>query len=210
MQPKVTIWHRMNEDPSKLEQHKPSQRTRLITDDEGSSYSFGQTEEVIIQQPGEAFQSLEDSNNSFGLSLILRGVSLGFSSFLAWFFLSHYQLPNGGGIVFGTSGKIFLMFAFVYAISVIVKRATKDREVPVAILQSGIGKVFWRPIFSYLGWTFLFFVMPFLGHSPYTLAIATSFIGLKGLSLRLNRDRGFGPMSFNQSGFKFSSIKFRR
>lgn len=200
----------MNEDPSKLEQHKPSQRARLISDDDGSSYSFGQGEEIIIQQRGEAFRSLEDSNNSFGLSMILRLVSLGFSSFLAWFFLTHYPLSNGSGLVLGTSGKIFLIFASVYAISVIVKRATKDREVPAATLQTGIGKVFWRPMFSYVGWTFSFFIFPFLAHSPFTLAIAATFIYLKGLSLRLNRDSSFWPMSFSQPGFKFSSYRFKR
>ena len=90
-----------------MEQHKPSQRVRLIGDDDSSSYSFGQSEEVIIQQPGEAFQSLADSDNSFGLSMILRGVSLAFSTLLAWLFLTHYQLSSGGGWVAGTLGKVF-------------------------------------------------------------------------------------------------------
>ncbi len=190
-----------------MEQHKPSQRARLITDDE---MSFGQ-QEVIIQQPGEAFLTSSESNQSFAVSMGLRAVSLGFSSFFAWLFLSHYKLSSGGSgldMLHPVANQIFLAFMFFFLIGGMVQRAMKDRNTPVSELQANIGKVFWRPILSYLGWTFLFFILPFLGHGGLTLAFAAIVIGTKGLGLRLTSGGGFRPMGF--SGFNFTTYKFKR
>jgi hypothetical protein len=166
MQPKITFWHRMIE-RLPLEQHKPK-LDKLYIPSESESFSTTIVEDVIIHQPQDEDKIKGEESKSLLLAAGLRIVGLILSVFAARLFLSHYVTSDGIAFQhFNLSSQLWQVFIVLLALMVarMVAQLRIDRNLPFEQIRGNATKVFTKPFFSYLGWTFLFFVFGALGQT---------------------------------------------
>jgi hypothetical protein len=194
-----------------LEQHKPK-HDRIIFSDPEPSYSTSYVEEVIIHQPAEEQAIRIESKRSFVYSLLLRIAGFCVGSAAAMFFLSHYVAGDLAtlGAVSLTSPATWMLAALVLlSANRIYINSLKDQTLALDDLKAQNSKVILKPLFSYLGWTFLFFLFGFLDHTWFRW-FAAWVIFQSGANLRLQKGGFMSFSSWQTGGPRFQSFKFRR
>ncbi len=194
-----------------LEQHKPK-HDRIILSDQESSYSTGYQEEVIILPPEQEQVVQIESKRCFVFSLLLRVGGLCIGSAMALFFLSHYvpaDIATLQAFSVGSSASWLLLGIIALALSRIYVNSTKDQTLSIEELKTQSSKVISKPLMSYLGWTFFFFVFAFFGPSWFRW-VAAWFIFNAGANLKFRKSGFLNLTSWPAGAARFQSFKFRR
>ena len=194
-----------------MEQHKPK-HDRIILSDQESSYSTGYQEEVIILPPEQEQVVQIESKRSFVYSLLLRIGGLCIGSAMALFFLSHYvpaDIATLRNFSLASVGSWLLLGILALAFSRIYVNSTKDQVLSIEELKAKASKVISKPLMSYLGWTFFFFVFGFLGPSWFRW-VAAWFIFNAGANLKFRSGGFMNLTSWPAGAARFQSFKFRK
>lgn len=194
-----------------LPQHKPKIDQITISEHQ-TSYSTGYQEDVVILPP-EVEQSVQiESKRSFVFSLLLRISGLCVGSGMALFFLSHYvpaDIATIQNFSLGSSASWLILGVFLLASSRIYLNSLKDQTLSVEQLKAQGSKVISKPLLSYLGWTFFFFVFAFFGPSWFRW-VAAWFIFNAGANLKFRSGGFMNLTSWPAGAARFQSFKFRR
>ena len=194
-----------------MEQHKPK-HDRIILSDQESSYSTGYQEEVIILPPEQEQVVQIESKRSFVYSLLLRIGGLCIGSAMALFFLSHYVPADVATLrkfSLASVGSWLLLGILAMSISRIYVNSTKDQVLSIEELKSKSSKVISKPLFSYLGWTFCFFVFAFISHT-WLRWPAAWFIFNAGANLKFRKSGFLNLTSWPVGAARFSSFRIKR
>ena len=152
-----------------MEQHRPKHDT-VIIEGETTTFSVGSTEDVIVHQPQDERVLQAERAVKFALSLGMRLVCLAFSLLIGYLFYGHYPAGQEKIPITPRSGMDLVAVAVIaYTFVSLWRCANNDRQYSVAAILSNWPRVFTRPLFSYFGWTFLFFVFSGLGNTGFTL-----------------------------------------
>jgi hypothetical protein len=191
-----------------LSQHRPKVDQIIVTEPE-ASYSTGYQDEVIILPPEQEEAVQIESKRSLAFSLALRVAGLITGLALALSFLSHYiqadlaMLRNSSVALLLVSGLVILSLCRIYA------KSLKDQTLSVDEIRVKASSVLLKPLISYLGWTFFFFVFGFLGPTWFRW-VAAWFIFNAGSHVKF-RSGGFMNMSSWPAGSaRFSSFRVKR
>ncbi|MEI7987142.1 MAG: hypothetical protein WCI55_16085 [Armatimonadota bacterium] len=194
-----------------MEQHKPK-HDRIILSDQDYSHSTSYQEEVIILPPGQEQVVQIESKRSFVLSLLLRIGGLCIGSAMALFFLSHYvpaDIATLQAFSLGSSATWLLLGVFAAALSRIYVNSAKDQALSIEELKAKSSKIISKPLLSYLGWTFFFFVFAFFGPSWFRW-VAAYFIFNAGANLKFRPSGFLNLTSWPAGAARFQSFKFRK
>ena len=126
------------------------------------------TEDVVIHQPQDEAKIKDEESNSLFLAAGLRVVGLVISILAARLFLSHYVASDLVAFQhFNLGSQPWQMFIIILALMVsrMVAQLKVDRTLPFEQIRGNASKVFTKPLFSYLGWTLLFFLFGALGQT---------------------------------------------
>ena len=192
-----------------MPQHKPKV-DKLNAETFNPPFSGSDNDEVVFtQSPGNTVSEV-DAKRFFLRALGFRCISLGLALILAKVFLGHYS-ANSKVAFIGLSGEMTTLLLILVAISFSIRSIYQQCETERRRVLAGESmkepNLSFRPVFSYWGWTFMFFVLPFLGNSVYSLLFAAFMIFRSGTRPVWFANRGFGRSS--STGFGFQSFRFK-
>ena len=131
---------------------------------------------------------------------------------MALFFLSHYvpaDIATLQAFSLASSASWFLLGIIALALSRIYINSTKDQVLSIEELKAQSSKVISKPLVSYLGWTFFFFVFGFLDPSWFRW-VAAWFIFNAGANLKFRSGGFMNLTSWPAGAARFQSFKFRK
>ncbi len=179
-----------------MEQHKP--KVDKLNFEQGTSFSSGVIEDVIIHQPQDEQVLRAEGLQRMGLSLLMRFAGLLYGGYIASFFLRHYPGSNPLVIpplqILSLNGILVLAFGAMI-LGQMIRKSRIDRQLEIPAILSNWFQLIIRPIFSYLAWTFLFFVIGALGNSGFAVIIG-AVIALSGYDMKF-KDRARGVIALN-------------
>jgi hypothetical protein len=193
-----------------LPQHRPKVDQIIVTEPE-ASYSTGYQDEVIILPPEQEEAVQIESKRSFVYSLGLRIAGFCVGSAMALFFLSHYvpadvatlrNISIASGASWLVAGLLFLALSRIYVLSL------KDQTLSIDELKAKASKVVSKPLVSYLGWTFLFFVFGFLGPTWFRW-VAAWFVFNAGCNLKFRPGGLLNLTSWPAGAARFRSFRIK-
>ena len=179
-----------------MEQHKP--KVDKLNFEHETTFSGGVIEDVIIHQPQDEQVLRAEGFQRMGLSFLMRLAGLLYGGYIASFFLRHYPGSNPLVIpplqVLSLNGLLVLAFGAMI-LGQMIRRIRIDRQLEIPAILSNWMHLLFRPIFSYLAWTFVFFVIGALGNSGFAVIIG-AVIALSGYDMKF-KDRSRGVITFN-------------
>ena len=164
-------------------------------------------------QESQEFQEVQiESKRCFVFSLLLRTAGLCVGSAMSLFFLSHYVAADITALrnfSLSSATSWFLVGALAMAISRIYANSVKDQTLSIDELKAQSSKVISKPLFSYLGWTFFFFVFAFVSHT-WLRWPAAWFIFNAGANLKFQKSGFLNLTSWPVGAARFSSFRIKR